>query len=246
MDVIPAIDLLGGEAVRLRQGRYDEVTRYGRPTDLAQKWSGKAPILHVVDLEGARAGRAVQEALVRSVADTFEGDVQVGGGIRNMDALESYFALGVRRGVIGTAAIKDPAFLKAAISRYPDRIVVALDAKDGVVATEGWETHSGILATDFAMGLKGLPIAGILYTDIARDGTEVGPNVPATAELASSTGLPVIASGGVGTLEHLLELANAARGLSPGITGAIVGKALLEGRFGLSEAIRATQAATNA
>jgi len=247
MDIFPAIDLLDGKAVRLRQGKYDEVTVYSDdPASFAAAWSGVVPGVHVVDLEGARQGQAVQTDLVRAIVAAFDGDVQMGGGIRGMEALESYFALGVRRAVIGTAAIKDPQFLEAAVSKYPGRIVVALDAKDGRVATEGWLDDSGIRAVDVANNMRDLPIAAVLYTDIARDGTEVGPNVAATAELAAETGLPVIASGGVGTLDHLRELTAANHGVltggALGITGAIVGRALHEGRFTLEAAVAAARA----
>lgn len=246
MDIFPAIDLLDGKAVRLRQGNYDEVTVYSdEPASFAAAWSGIVPGVHVVDLEGAREGRAVQADLVRAIVAAFDGDVQMGGGIRNMDAVESYFELGVRRAVIGTAAIKDPAFLAEAVARYPGRIVVALDAKYGRVATEGWLDDSGMRAVDVAKGMEDMPIAAILYTDIARDGMEIGPNIPATVELATETSLPVIASGGVGTLAHLRELTAANHGIlkggAIGITGAIVGRALHEKRFSLEEAVAAAQ-----
>lgn len=248
MDVYPAIDLLDGKAVRLRQGKYDEVTVYSdEPASFAAAWTGIVRGVHVVDLEGARQGRAVQTDLVRSIVAAFDGDVQMGGGIRNMDALDSYFDLGVRRAVIGTAAIKDPDFLAKAVAKYPGRIVVALDAKDGQVATEGWLDDSGVRAVDVAKTMQDMPIAAILYTDIARDGTEVGPNVAATVELATATSLPVIASGGVGTLDHLRDLTAANHGIvtggALGITGAIVGRALHEGRFTLEAAVAAARGA---
>jgi phosphoribosylformimino-5-aminoimidazole carboxamide ribotide isomerase len=238
MEVIPAIDLLGGNAVRLRQGRYDDVTVYDpNPPVLASSWSGRARRLHVVDLEGARDGRAAQWDLVRRVVAAFGAGVQVGGGVRTLAAVDSYFRLGVDRVVLGTAAVRDPALVTQAARAYPGRIIVALDARDGVVATDGWQDSSGRRAVDVVSELAALELAAVLYTDIERDGMEVGPNVAETARLANEGGLPVIASGGVGTLEHIRALAEA----GAGIVGAIVGRALHERRFTLEEAAEAAR-----
>ncbi len=238
MHVIPAIDLLNGGAVRLKQGRYDQVTTYDEPpSEIARAWSGKAQRLHVVDLEGARAGHAVQTELVRGIVRAFGPGVQIGGGIRTLDAAKSYFDLGVERVVLGTAAIRDPALLAAVAAAYPNRVIVAVDAKGGLVATDGWLDVSDRRAVDVVRDVGKLPIAAVLYTDIHRDGMETGPNVAETARLADETGVPVIASGGVGTLEHLRTLAKA----STGIVGAIVGRALHERRFTLDEAIAAVE-----
>lgn len=238
MNVLPAIDLLQGKAVRLHQGRYDAVTIYGDdPAALAGELAGKVPLLHVVDLAGARAGRAVQSDLVRAVVAAFGargGQVQVGGGIRSMEAMESYLALGASRVVLGTAAVRDPALVRAAARRWPGQVVVALDARDGKVAVEGWEQLSTRTALDVARELADAPIAAFLYTDVARDGTQVGPNLAATAELAAAAACPVLASGGVGTLDHLRALARL-----PNVAGAIVGRALYEHAFTLDEAIAA-------
>lgn len=237
MHVLPAIDLLDGKAVRLHQGRYDAVTVYADdPAALAATLRGKVPILHVVDLAGARAGHAVERDLVRSIVAAFGGGVQVGGGIRSIEAAEGYLALGAARVVLGTAAVRDPELVRAAAQRWPDRIVVALDAKDGKVALDGWEQLSVRTALEVARDLAGLPIAAILYTDVARDGTQVGPNFTATAELAAAAPCPVLASGGVGTLDHLRALAKI-----PNVSGAIVGRALYEKAFTLDEAIAAAQ-----
>jgi phosphoribosylformimino-5-aminoimidazole carboxamide ribotide isomerase len=241
MDVIPAIDLLEGRPVRLRQGRYDEVTFYGDPPEaIALQWRGHVKRLHVVDLEGAKAGHPVQEDAVRRVIAAFGSGVQVGGGIRSLEAARAYFALGVDRVVLGTAAIRDPALVEAVATEAPGRVVVAVDAKGGRVATDGWLDVSERLAVDLVRELSRLPLAGVLYTDIERDGTEAGPNVVETARLAGDSGIPVIASGGVGTLDHLRALA-AAR---PPIAAAIVGRALHEGRFSLSEAVDAARSAS--
>ena len=237
MNVLPAIDLFEGNAVRLHQGRYDEVTIYDRdPPSVAARFRGLVPILHVVDLEGARAGRAVQKDLVRAVVEAFGPGVEIGGGVRSLEAAESYFELGATRVVLGTVAVRDPGLIRSLAKAHPGQIVVALDAKNGFVATDGWEQVSTRTATDLAKELAGVPIAAILYTDIARDGTQVGPNVEATAALARDGGLPVIASGGVGSLDHLRELATKA-----GVVGAIVGKALYERVFTLEEAIAAAR-----
>ena len=236
MEVIPAIDLLGGKVVRLRQGRYDDVTTYPEPPEaIAATWAKLSRRLHVVDLEGAKAGHAVQTDAVRRIASAFGDGVQIGGGIRSLEALESYLALGVSRVVLGTAAIRDPELVRRAAEAHPGKVVVAVDAKAGFVATDGWLEVSERRAVDVVRDVARWPIAGVLYTDIQRDGMETGPNVTETARLADETGCPVIASGGVGTLEHLSALAKA----SKGIVAAIVGRALHEGRFTLEEAVRA-------
>ena len=245
MQVIAAIDLLEGKAVRLRQGRYDEVTVYADdPVAVAAEWRGRTPRLHLIDLEGARAGRPVQAELVRRVVECFGSGVQVGGGVRDIGALEAYFELGAERVVLGTAAIRDPEFVSAACERHPERVIVGLDAKRGWVATDGWLDVSTRRAIDMIRDYRDSRIAAVLYTDIERDGTEVGPNIQATRELAEEGRVPVIASGGVGTLEHLRQLALAgAVADAPGIVGAIVGRALHERRFTLEQAV---QSATSA
>ena len=236
MEIIPALDLLDGKAVRLRQGRYDQVKVYDdQPNVVAAEWSGRVRRVHVVDLDGAKQGRPVQKVLVRSVVASFGAGVQVGGGVRSMAAVDQYFDLGVERVVLGTAAIRDPELVQAAAAAYPGRIIVAVDARDGNVATDGWLDQSEKRAIDLVREIAGLGLAAVLYTDIDRDGTEVGPNVDATATLASEGGVPVIASGGVGKLEHLTALAQS----GPKVVGAIVGRALHEQRFTLEEAVTA-------
>lgn len=237
MRILPAMNLLDGKAVRLQQGRYNAVTVYSdNPPALAAALRGKVPVLHVVDLEGARAGRAVQEEVVRAVVRAFGDGVQIGGGVRSIAAVESYLALGAARVVLGTAAVRDPAAVREAALRWPGQIVVALDARDGKVALDGWEQISTRTAIDVAREMAGLPLAALLYTDVARDGMQVGPNLAATRELAAEGGFPVLASGGVGTLEHLRALA-----AIPGVVGAIVGKALYEKAFTLEEALAAAR-----
>jgi len=238
MEVIPALDLLDGKAVRLRQGRYDEVTVYDEhPNVLAAEWSGRVRRVHVVDLDGAKQGKPVQRVLVRKVVASFGAGVQVGGGVRSMAAVDQYFDLGVERVVLGTAAIRDPEMVREAAEAYPGRIIVAVDARNGNVATDGWLDQSEKRAIDLVSEIASLGLAAVLYTDIDRDGTEVGPNVDATATLGREGGVPVIASGGVGKLEHLQALAKA----GPQVVGAIVGRALHEGRFSLDEAVAAAK-----
>lgn len=235
MIVIPAIDLLDGRAVRLHQGRYDEVTVYhDDPVAFARTLRGRAPWLHVVDLEGARDGNPVQRDLVREIVRAFEGQVQVGGGVRSRESFEEYLGLGVARVILGTKAVSDPEGVARLAADYPSKVVVAVDAHDGWIATDGWTETSKVRAVDLARTLASSPVAALLYTDIARDGTGRGPNVEATAALAASTTLPVIASGGVGSAAHLAALAPHA-----GIVAAIVGRALYDGSLTLEEAQRA-------
>jgi phosphoribosylformimino-5-aminoimidazole carboxamide ribotide isomerase len=238
MEIVPAIDLYGGQAVRLHQGRYDRVTVYDAdPIGLARSLRGRSKRLHVVDLEGARDGRLTQAPLVRAIVEAFGPGVQVGGGVRTRASADEVLALGVDRVVLGTAAIDDPDLVRSIAEAYPHRVIVAVDAKDGLVATRGWEHVSTRTALDCARSLAGAPLAALLYTDVARDGTEVGPNMEATAALAASGGFSVIASGGVGSLAHLTALA-----ALDGVEGVIVGRALYEKTFTLEQAIEAARA----
>jgi phosphoribosylformimino-5-aminoimidazole carboxamide ribotide isomerase len=232
--VIPAIDLLGGKAVRLHQGRYDAVTVYDEdPPARGRAWRGKVPWLHVVDLEGARDGHPVQREVVRAVVDAFGPGVEVGGGVRTRESFEAYLALGAVRVVLGSAAVKDAALVHDLAKAHPDVVVLAVDARDGYVAVDGWTQPTRIKAVDLARSFADAPLAGLLYTDVARDGTRVGPNVEATAELAAHTPVPIIASGGVGSLDDLRTLA------ARGISACIVGRAIYDGTFTLDEAIAA-------
>ena len=233
MQLWPAIDLYRGQAVRLHQGDYDKVTVYhADPVAHAASWRGIVKHLHVVDLEGARAGMPMQVELVRGIVRAFGMGVEVGGGVRDRATIDAYLELGAERVVLGTAAIRDPALVRDAARAHPGRVVLALDAKDGLVATDGWLSVSTRRASDVVRELAELPLAAILYTDIARDGTRVGPNFEATAHLAEEGGLPVLASGGVGTLDDLRKLAG-----YRGIAGAIVGRALYEAVFTLEDAV---------
>lgn len=233
MELWPAIDLYRGQAVRLHQGDYDKVTVYhADPAAHAASWRGVAKHLHVVDLEGARAGKPVQIDLVRAIVKAFGAGVEVGGGVRDRATIETYLEVGAERVVLGTAAIRDPELVRAAATAHPHRLVLALDAKNGLVATDGWLEVSTRRAADVVRELAELPLAAILYTDIMRDGTRVGPNVDATARLAEEGGVPVLASGGVATLDDLRTLSG-----YRGIAGAIVGRALYDGAFTLEQAV---------
>jgi phosphoribosylformimino-5-aminoimidazole carboxamide ribotide isomerase len=235
MIVLPAIDLLGGKVVRLHKGLYDQVTVFDDdPPARARAWRGKITRLHVVDLEGARVGAPVQEATVRAIAEAFGGPLQIGGGVRTRAAFEAYLALGADRVILGTAAVRDAELVRTLARDYPGKVVLAVDAKDGLVATDGWEKTSTVTALDLARSFAGSPIGALLYTDVSRDGTRTGPNVEATARLARDSGFPVIASGGVGTLDDLRTLAK-----HPGIEGAIVGRAIYDGVFTVEDAIAA-------
>jgi phosphoribosylformimino-5-aminoimidazole carboxamide ribotide isomerase len=236
MRILPAIDLLGGKAVRLHQGRYDEATIYDDdPPAVARRFRATVSAMHVVDLEGAKAGAPVQRERVRAIVEAFAGGwVQVGGGVRSREALEAYLALGAKRVVLGTAAVKDPELVRELARAHPGVVVLAVDAKNGFVATDGWTEVSTISAADLVRALADVPIGAVLYTDVARDGTGVGPNVEATRALAGASPFPVIASGGVGTIAHLVALAGI-----PNVESAVVGRALYDGSMGLEEAVAA-------
>jgi phosphoribosylformimino-5-aminoimidazole carboxamide ribotide isomerase len=236
MLIVPAIDLLGGKVVRLHRGSYDEVTVFDTdPVGRAKRFRAEgATRLHVVDLDGARVGRCVQSDVIRAIVAAFGAGVQVGGGVRTREAAESYFACGAERIVLGTAALKEREMVRALCKDFPSRVVVAVDAKGGMVATDGWTSVSETSAVDLAKAFADVPVSGILYTDVARDGTRSGPDVAHTATLARETGLSVIASGGIGSLDDLRELAK-----HRGIDAAIVGRAIYDGVFTLAEAIAA-------
>jgi phosphoribosylformimino-5-aminoimidazole carboxamide ribotide isomerase len=238
MRILPAIDLLGGKAVRLHQGRYEEATVYDDdPAAVARRFRAVVDAMHVVDLEGAKAGAPVQREAVRTIIEAFARDggiVQVGGGVRSREALEGYLALGARRVVLGTAAVKDPELVRDLARAHPGVVVLAVDAKNGFVATDGWTKVSTIRAADLVRGLADVAVGAVLYTDVARDGTGSGPNVEATRALAEASPFPVIASGGVGTLEHLRALAAIAN-----VESVVVGRALYDGSFTLEAAVAA-------
>ena len=236
MIVFPAIDLKNGQVVRLAEGDMDRATIYGDdPAAQAMLFAqAGAQHLHVVDLDGAFAGKAVNRVAVEAILKQFPGHVQLGGGIRTPVAVDGWFDLGVARVVIGTAALKNPEFVKDMARAYPGGIVVAVDARDGMVATEGWAEVSTVSIVDMARRFEDAGVASLLFTDVGRDGMLKGCNVDATVDLASATQVPVIASGGVKGLDDIRMLALHS---ADGIEGVITGRALFEGRLDLAAAL---------
>jgi phosphoribosylformimino-5-aminoimidazole carboxamide ribotide isomerase len=236
MIVFPAIDLKGGQVVRLAEGDMDRATVYGdNPAAQALLFAeAGAQHLHVVDLDGSFAGRAENREAVEAIVEAFPGQVQLGGGIRTREAVEGWFDLGVARVVMGSAALKDPDFVKDMARAHEGGIVVAVDARDGMVATEGWADVSDVPVIDLARRFEDAGVTSLLFTDIGRDGLLKGCNVDATVELARNVDIPVIASGGVKGLEDIRLLADHAQ---DGIEGVITGRALYEGKLDLAEAL---------
>ena len=236
MIFFPAIDLKDGQCVRLFQGDMDQVTVFGDDpvgqakgfADAGAKW------LHVVDLNGAFSGRPVNEDAVSGILDRIDIPVQLGGGIRDMQTIDFWLDRGVRRVILGTVAVRDPDLVKQACKRHPDRVVVGIDARDGMVAVEGWTELSEITGLELAKEFEDCGVAAIIYTDIARDGAMDGPNIEATVGLANAVSVPVIASGGVSSLEDLEALKAAGTGL---LEGVISGRALYDGRIDLAAAV---------
>ena len=238
MKLLPAIDLLGGRAVRLEAGDRARATVFHeRPVELvAELAAGGADRLHVVDLDGA-FGEPRQWALVREIVAASPIPVEVGGGLRDPTSIEAMLALGAELVVLGTAAVRSPALVERTCRAHPGRVIVAVDARDGVVAVEGWTESSGVTAIELGKRAAGWGAAALLYTDVLRDGLRTGPNVAATAALAREAGCDVIASGGVGSLEDLAALRDA------GIPAVVVGRALYDRRFTVAEAARVAHAA---
>ena len=236
MLVIPAIDLKDGKCVRLKQGRMEDATTYGDdPVAMAARWvEAGARRLHLVDLNGAFEGKPINGEAVTAIARRWPTlPIQIGGGIRNAETIEHYLAAGVSYVIIGTKAVKEPAFVGEMCRAFPGHVIVGLDARDGFVATDGWAEVSQVKAVELAKRFADDGVSSIVYTDIARDGMMNGVNVEATAELARSGGLPVIASGGVTNLDDLRQLIAAQE---PGIIGAITGRAIYEGTLDVAAA----------
>ena len=239
MRLYPAIDIKDGKCVRLFKGRFDDVTVYGdSPAQMAQKWEALgAQFIHVVDLDGALAGESVSAQAIKSICESVNVSVQTGGGVRSLEDIEKRLSLGVKRVILGTVAADNPEFVRKAIERFgAESIVVGIDAKDGYVATHGWEKVSSLDAVGFAKKMQDIGVKTIVYTDISTDGTLGGSNVKAMREMAAAVkDIDVIASGGIGSLEDILALSDS------GVEGVIVGKALYTGRVDLTEAIEKTK-----
>lgn len=235
MQVWPAIDLRGGRCVRLQQGDYDrELVFSNDPAEMAAHWVAQgAHRLHLVDLDGARTGRLGNMEPIRAILATVKVPCQLGGGIRDAETIEQLLALGIARVVVGTRALKDPEWFEAMCKRFPHKLCLGIDARDGQVATEGWMETSTTPAIDLARRFESHDIAAIIFTDIATDGMLAGPNLAAMAAMQASISKPVIASGGVTTVDDVTKLA------SVPMAGCIIGRALYEGRMRLAEALSA-------
>lgn len=235
MIIYPAIDLRAGYCVRLRQGDFQQETVYSSdPGQMALQWQEQgAQALHLVDLDGAKAGKPANLDALKSIRKAVTIPLQVGGGLRTENDLNTIFELGIERAILGSQACKDPAWLAQMARRYPQRILLGIDAKNGLVATEGWLEVSSIKAIELAMDVSSLPLAGIIYTDIAKDGMMAGPNFEALAEMSHATPLPLIASGGVTTADDVYRLR------TMNLAGCIIGRALYEKTIHLKEVLSA-------
>ena len=240
MIVIPAIDLKEGKCVRLEQGLMERDTVYSDdPAAQALVWEAKgAELLHIVDLDGAFAGEPKNRGAIEAIVKALKITTQLGGGIRDLATIEAYLGMGIGRVIIGTAAQRNPELVQEACRKFPGRIVVGIDAKNGMVAVQGWAEVTGVTAIDLAKKFEGFGVAAIVYTDISRDGMMKGPNIEATRNLAEAITIPVIASGGVSALRDIENLMAVE---AAGISGAITGKAIYSGAIELSEAIALTK-----
>ena len=236
MILYPAIDLLGGKAVRLRKGKRDEATVYGDPVEIAKSLRDQgAEWLHLVDLEAAFEGETKALPLIERIVKAFDGPVELGGGIRTVEAVRQRMELGVTCCILGTAAYEAPELLGELCGEWPGRIAAGIDAKNGWVALRGWVETAEVTAVDLALRMKEKGVCRIIYTDVSRDGMMQGPNITATRALVEATGMPVTGSGGVSSLNDLRELKKA------GCAGAILGKAMYEKAFTLAEALEAVK-----
>ena len=237
MMIIPAIDIKGGRCVRLRQGRMDQETVYFEdPVEIAKIWEKRgAERLHIIDLDGAFEGYPAHIRLVEKIRDSIGIPIQLGGGIRDLNIIRDYISMGIDQIIIGTIAYREPEILKSATQEFPERIILAIDAKDGKVAIEGWKTFTDIEARDIVRNFLNLPLYSIIYTDIRRDGMEKGPNLDGIKRFVSSTSIPVIASGGITTMEDIEEILQMEY---MGIIGMIIGRALYSGRLRFEDILK--------
>ncbi|MBF0541869.1 MAG: 1-(5-phosphoribosyl)-5-[(5-phosphoribosylamino)methylideneamino]imidazole-4-carboxamide isomerase [Nitrospirae bacterium] len=234
MKIIPAIDLKDGQCVRLLQGRINDVTVYSDdPAATAMKWASKgADIIHIVDLDGAFSGEQKNLDAIVKIRKAVEITLELGGGIRDLETIDKLVTIGIDRIILGTAAIERPELLKQAARKYPNRIIVGIDAKNGIVAIKGWETLTSVKAKELALAVEQDGAAGIIYTDISKDGMLIGPNILETYDIVNAVRIPVIASGGISTIEDIKNLLNI-----NGLYGAITGKAIYSGSLDLGLAI---------
>jgi len=238
--ILPAVDIRGGRCVRLLQGRLDQETvYYDRPADAARRWADEgAELIHVVDLDGAFAGEPANFDRVAEIVREVAVPVEIGGGVRTTDTVRRYLDLGIARVVVGSRALREPEWLAEVCAAFPQRIVAGIDARDGRVATDGWAEVSDVDAIDFAQQLDGMGLRAIAFTDVATDGMMRGPNLDALGRLAASVSTPVVASGGISSLDDVRRVA------ALGVEGMIIGKALFTGALSLPEAIAAARDAT--
>lgn len=236
MIVIPAVDIKSGKCVRLLQGRMEDETVFSDdPAEMAKRWNDDgAKIIHVVDLDGAFAKSPQNLSSIKKIIKSVDADIQVGGGVRNNETIRMYIELGVKKVVIGTEAIRNPSFIVQVCEEYPGRIVIGIDSRNGMVAIEGWAETTQTRAIDLAKQFEEYGPAAINFTDINRDGMQKGPNIEQTRRLAKSTTIPVVASGGVSTIEDIKNLTLLE---DDGVTGVITGRALYSGTLNLKEAI---------
>jgi phosphoribosylformimino-5-aminoimidazole carboxamide ribotide isomerase len=238
--IIPAIDLKEGQAVRLKQGDFSRSTVYSPdPVEVALKWQkAGAGRIHIVDLDGSLSGSPRNREVIQSIAKAVQAPIELGGGIRDIATIEFYFGAGIKFAILGSAALKNPELVRAACEKFPGRIIIGIDARDGMAAVEGWTVETRVTAIELARRFEQFSLDSIIYTDINRDGMEVGVNVEATRKLAESINVPVTASGGVASLQDIRELKKVEQS---GIMGVIIGKALYTGAINLEEAIKVSQ-----
>jgi phosphoribosylformimino-5-aminoimidazole carboxamide ribotide isomerase len=236
MLIIPAVDIKAGKCVRLEQGAMERETVFSaHPEQMAIQWEMKgATKLHIVDLDGAVSGRPVNKKIIQRIAESISIPVELGGGIRSLDIIEEYIGLGIDELIIGSAAYNDPDLVGAACERFPGRIIVGIDARDGRVAVHGWTEATGVSAIELAKGFEGAGVTSLIYTDIARDGMKSGPNIESIRSFARATALPVIAAGGVSSLKDIKELLLLQK---DGVSGIIIGRALYDRSIELDKAI---------
>ena len=236
MRIYPAIDIRGGKAVRLYKGDFAQETVFGEPAEMAKKWEAAGgEFLHLVDLDGARAGKSMNLDVVKEIIAAVNIPVELGGGIRTMENIDEVLAAGVQRVILGCGRANNPALVKEACAKYGDRVVVGIDAKDGIVAVDGWEVSGDVEVTVLAKEMAKAGVKTIIYTDISRDGTLEGVNVEATAQLARESGIKIVASGGVKSIDDVKALLPYEK---EGIEGVIVGKSIYMGTLDLTEAVK--------